>query len=189
MTQASDPNLLVVPQTDSPPRSQSHQPPITDSRSELNQKSGSGSKVIPHARSPVSRFPLEDPSRTAKEIYFTSSDDNLPDLDGLEPYDTYDVPSPFIDRSFSLTLAYSDDPATDIGNNGRSSRGIKLKHYLKSARNNRKSLASAAGRLSRRSPVIMIPKTSNHRHRAKGPTNEGIARDKLATIHEFQKEF
>ncbi|KAK6535765.1 hypothetical protein TWF281_000017 [Arthrobotrys megalospora] len=192
------PTLLAVPQTISPTRSQSVRPKFIIGPPDSDEKPESGSNVPPHARSPPPQFPSEDPSRIANKIYLTNSDDNSSDLDGLDPYDTYDVPRPFIDRSFSLNLAFSDlENNTD--NNRRSSRGTKLKHYLKTARNNRRSLASAAGRFSRRPPTAMTPKTkrglvrlpksSKEPRGVEGLRNEGLSHDKLETIDEFQKEF
>ncbi|KAK6362563.1 hypothetical protein TWF730_000020 [Orbilia blumenaviensis] len=199
--QMSDSSLLAVPQPSSPSRCPPLQskststPPFStqEPRSERHELN-----VPPHARSTVPQFPSEDPSHTVNKIYLTESQVH-DDISPLECYNTYDVPRPFIDRSFSLTLAYSDQTNDTVPCN-RGSRGIKLKQYLKSARNNRRSLANVPGKFSSRSKsliaivpkpqrrLVRLTKSNDTGHAPKDSASDRVLQDKLETIDEFQKE-
>ncbi|KAK6516063.1 hypothetical protein TWF506_005976 [Arthrobotrys conoides] len=158
-TQFSGPSLLAVPQPSCFKRTQISRPTITSISTPIN-KSESESNIPPHARSLVLQDLYEDPlgtfftNNTNPNAYGPSS------IDSLEHYDRDEVPRPFLERSFSLNLAYSD-PAEEISIKNRNSAGRKLKLYLKNARGHRKTIGSTQGKSAppSKSPEGTISKT------------------------------
>ncbi|KAK6508779.1 hypothetical protein TWF481_003549 [Arthrobotrys musiformis] len=198
--QSSITDLLAVPQTICMPRNRPPRPTVISNQSESIWESESESNIPPHARSTTPISPLESSPTKSNDSYISNPDPetgNSPDLDNIEHYDADEVPCPFLERSFSLNLAYSD-PETDISAKNRNSPRLKLKGYLKNARSNRRSLGSTQAQTistdQLNAPGGTIPKAGrelfrlskhNREHnslRPEGP-KEGVP-DKLAIIEE-----
>ncbi|RVD80122.1 uncharacterized protein DFL_008029 [Arthrobotrys flagrans] len=189
---------LAVPQTNCPTRSQSPRSATIISPSRSIQSSELESNIPPHAQSPTPQSSTEDPLCKASEMLSITSpelhDDNLSGIHNLEHYDTYEVPRPFLERSFSLNLAYSD-PAAETGIKNRNSPGTKLKYYLNDTRNNRRTLGSTQGRSPLQSKsleatiskakreLFRLPKSSREENTPQPSDDEG------ATIERFQRDF
>ncbi|KAK6357769.1 hypothetical protein TWF718_002075 [Orbilia javanica] len=199
-TEAMDPSLLAVPHESCPTRTQSLQSTTVKPSGALESLEPE-SNIPPHARSPTPQSSASDVLSQVDGADLTLTDihgDASPGADNFEHCDAYEIPRPFLERSFSLNLAYSD-PTAVPRTKGRYSPGTKLKHYLKNARVNRLALGNAQGGAPNqpRSPAEIVSKAKRERFRLPKPTreqntlqspgtgDEGVPQDKLATIQEF----
>ncbi|KAF3293872.1 hypothetical protein TWF132_004454 [Orbilia oligospora] len=159
--QSCDPNLLAVPQPNCFTRTQYSVSAIKTTSAPIHRFECE-SNIPPHARSPAPQASYEVPLKGTSETYMTNMDLHGHEITGigsLEHYDKEEVPRPFLERSFSLNLAYPD-PAEEATTKNRNSPGTKLKLYLKNARSHRKSVGSTQGKSTppSRSPEGTISK-------------------------------